>query len=208
MLLAIDTATAACSAALIEDGAVVHAMRELVGRGHAERIVPMVETLLADAGGVRPSAVLVDCGPGSFTGVRVGLAAAIGMGMGWSVPVAGCSSMALVAVRCFADRPALESCTVALTGGHGELFLQRFAAHPFAALTDLVSLPPTEAATFSPDALVAGSGAEVLVAARGTGEALDTLPAAADAALLPEAFRMLPPQPIYGRPPDAKPKAA
>ena len=50
MLLAIDTATAACSAALIEGGDVVHAMRELVGRGHAERIVPMVEALLAEAG--------------------------------------------------------------------------------------------------------------------------------------------------------------
>ncbi|WP_019831452.1 tRNA (adenosine(37)-N6)-threonylcarbamoyltransferase complex dimerization subunit type 1 TsaB [Sphingomonas sp. PR090111-T3T-6A] len=208
MLLAIDTATAACSAALIEGGEVVHAMRELVGRGHAERIVPMVETLLAGADGVTPSAVLVDCGPGSFTGVRVGLAAAIGMGMGWSAPVAGCSSMALVAVRCFADRPELEHCAVALTGGHGELFVQRFAARPFAATGDLVSLPPAEAAAFAPDVVVAGSGAEALVAARGTGEALDILPEAADAARLPEAFRSLPPQPIYGRPPDAKPKAA
>ncbi len=208
MLLAIDTATAACSAALIEGGEDRHAMRELVGRGHAERIVPMVEALLTDAGGVTPTAVLVDCGPGSFTGVRVGLAAAIGMGMGWSVPVAGCSSMALVAVRCFANQPKLESCTVALTGGHGELFVQRFTANPFAQASDLVSLPPAEAAAFATDAVVAGSGAEALVIARGTGEALDLLPDAADAARLPEAFRALPPQPIYGRPPDAKPKAA
>jgi tRNA A37 threonylcarbamoyladenosine modification protein TsaB len=130
------------------------------------------------------------------------------MGMGWAVPVAGCSSMPLVAVRCFADRPELESCTVALTGGHGELFVQRFAARPFAALTDLVSLPPAQAAVFASDAVVAGSGAEALVTARGTGEALDLLPAAADAALLPDSLRKLPPQPIYGRPPDAKPKAA
>ncbi len=86
-------------------GRSVLSARETVGRGHAERLVPMIETLLADAGGIIPDAILIDCGPGSFTGVRVGLAAAIGLGMGWGVPVAGCSSMALVAAARFADRP-------------------------------------------------------------------------------------------------------
>jgi tRNA threonylcarbamoyladenosine biosynthesis protein TsaB len=208
LTLVIDTATAACSVALIEDGAVRHATRELVGRGHAERLVPMVEALLADAGGVVPDAVLVDCGPGSFTGVRVGLAAAIGMGMGWNVPVRGCSSTALVAAARFAADPALEACAVALTGGHGELFVQRFAARPFAAIDDLVSLPPVAAAAHVGAMPVAGSGAAALAAARGAGDALEALPDAADAALLPDAFRHLEPRPIYGRPPDAKPKAA
>jgi len=208
MLLAIDTATAACSVALIEEGTVRHAARELVGRGHAERLAPMVDALLAEAGGVVPEGILVDCGPGSFTGVRVGLAAAIGMGLGWGVPVSGCSSMALVAARRFAADPSLEECAVALTGGHGELFVQRFAARPFAATTELVSLAPEAAAAIVPETLVAGSGAAALVSARGHGEAVDALPDAADAALLPEDFRALPPRPIYGRPPDAKPKAA
>lgn len=208
MILAIDTATAACSAALIEGDAVRLAVSETVGRGHAERLVPMVEALLRDAGGVVPDAILVDCGPGSFTGVRVGLAAAIGMGMGWTVPVTGCSSMALVAAARFAADPALEACAVALTGGHGELFVQRFAARPFAATSDLISLPPAEAARFCPEQTVAGSGAAVLVDARGHGDAIDTLPDAASASLLPPTFVALPPRPIYGRPPDAKPKAA
>jgi tRNA threonylcarbamoyl adenosine modification protein YeaZ len=208
MLLAIDTATAACSAALIDEGGVRLAVSETVGRGHAERLVPMVEALLRDAGGVVPDAILVDCGPGSFTGVRVGLAAAIGMGMGWDVPVNGCSSMALVAAARFAADPALGACAVALTGGHGELFVQRFSAHPFAATSDLVSLPPVEAAHFAFEAVVAGSGATALVEARGQGEAIETLPEAASAALLPPIFAALPPRPIYGRPPDAKPKAA
>lgn len=208
MLLAIDTATAACSAALINEGGVHLAVSETVGRGHAERLVPMVETLLRDAGDVVPEAILVDCGPGSFTGVRVGLAAAIGMGMGWTVPVHGCSSMALLAAACFAADPALDACAVALTGGHGELFVQRFAARPLAATSDLVSLPPIEAARFAPEAVVTGSGATALVEARGHGAAIEALPDAASAALLPPAFVALPPRPIYGRPPDAKPKAA
>jgi len=208
MILAIDTATAACSAALIDGGEVRLAASEAVGRGHAERLVPMVEALLREAGGVVPDAILVDCGPGSFTGVRVGLAAAIGMGMGWGVPVRGCSSMALVAAAHFAADPHLEACAVALTGGHGELFVQRFAARPFAAIGDLVSLPPAEAARVTPEQVVAGSGAAVLVEARGHGEAVEALPDAASAALLPSAFAALPPRPIYGRPPDAKPKAA
>jgi tRNA threonylcarbamoyladenosine biosynthesis protein TsaB len=210
MILTIDTATAACSAALIDGGAVVRAMRELVGRGHAEKLVPMVEALLAEAGGVMPDSILVDCGPGSFTGVRVGLAAAIGLSMGWDVPVTGCSSLALVAARLFADRPDLEACAVALNGGHGELFVQRFTARPFAAISDLVSLPPAEAARHAPEPHVAGSGATALVEARaqGEGEAIEMLPDAADAALLPADFRALAARPIYGRDADAKPKAS
>ena len=87
MLLVIDCATAACSVALLgADGEVLDALHEVVGRGHAERLLPMIESVLA---GRRPDAILVDCGPGSFTGVRVGLAAASGLAIGWGVPVSG-----------------------------------------------------------------------------------------------------------------------
>jgi tRNA threonylcarbamoyladenosine biosynthesis protein TsaB len=209
MLLAIDTATAACSVALIEDGRVRLSARDVVGRGHAERLVPMIERLLAEAGDpdvpIVPTALLIDCGPGSFTGIRVGIAAAIGLGMGWGVPVRGCSSTALVAAARFAADPALDDCAVALTGGHGELFVQRFSARPFAALDDLVSLTPDAAARFVAESVVTGSGALALVGARGSGEAIDSLPDAADAALLTPDFRTLDPRPIYGRAPDAKP---
>ena len=200
MLLAIDSATAACSAALIDGDKLVDERFELVGRGHAERLLPMIEELVD---GRRPDAILVDCGPGSFTGVRVGLAAAHGLGIGWGVPVFGYSSMAVIAVAAGLSQPL----AVALHGGHGQLFVQRFAHDPFRATDPLRSLLPEDAAAAIGESMVVGSGAESLVTARASGEARDALPQAAHARLLPEAYRSLPPRPLYGRAPDAKPMA-
>ncbi len=201
--LAIETATAACSVALVEDGTVVAALHEVVGRGHAERLVPMIAAL-PDGG--RADAILVDCGPGSFTGVRVGLAAARGLAIGWGVPVTGCSSLALIAAAAFAAEPGAARLTVAIPGGHGELFVQTFDRGPVAR-APLASLAP-ERAALAGEALVVGGGSATLVAIRGHGRALDALPAAADMALLPPALAALPPVPIYGRAPDALPRMA
>jgi tRNA threonylcarbamoyl adenosine modification protein YeaZ len=198
MLLVIDSATAACSVALLDaDGTVLDSAHEVVVRGHAERLLPMIESVLA---GRRPAAILVDCGPGSFTGVRVGLAAAQGLAIGWGVPVSGYSSMALIAAASGEAEAA-----IALTGGHGELFVQDYGGDPIAPLDALRSLPPDAAAAAVPAPLVLGSGARALVEARGHGEWRDALPRAADAWALPPALRSLPPRPIYGRGPDARP---
>ena len=202
MILVIETATAACSAALIDGETLIDERHELVGRGHAERLVPMIEALLA---GRRPGSILVDCGPGSFTGVRVGLAAAHGLAIGWGVPLAGYSSMAAVAAA--AEGRAGGEIAVALEGGHGQLFVQAFGEDEMRPLDTLRSLPPGEAAAAIRSHRVAGSGAARLVAERGWGEAIEALPRAADARLLPLALRSLPPRPIYGRGPDAKPMA-
>jgi tRNA threonylcarbamoyladenosine biosynthesis protein TsaB len=198
--LVIDTATAACSVALIEDGAVVAESHDVVGRGHAERLMPMIAAL-PDGG--RADSILVDCGPGSFTGVRVGLAAARALALGWGVPVHGYSSMAAIAAEADGDEPV----GVALIGGHGELFVQRYSLSPLAPLSDLASLIPAEAATAVPDRAVFGSGAGQLVAARAGGTAHDRLPRAAHATRLPPELAQLPPTPIYGRAADAKPAA-
>ena len=198
MLLVIETATAACSAALLgEDGAPIDERHEIVGRGHAERLLPMIEDLLA---GRRPASILVDCGPGSFTGVRVGLAAAHGLAIGWNVALAGYSSLALVAAA-----SGESDLAVALPGGHGELFVQSYGGDPIAPLDELASLAPAAAAARIGAALVVGPGAEALVAARGGGRWIDALPRAADAWRLPPPLRALPPRPIYGRAPDARP---
>lgn len=199
MILAIDSASEACSAALIDGVALVAQRHELVGRGHAERLVPMIAELL---GGRRPDSILIDCGPGSFTGVRVGLAAAHGLAIGWGVSLAGYSSTALLAAAADAGEVA-----VAIEAGHGELFVQSFAHDPLAPTDALRSLTPEAAARSVAAHLVVGSGAEALVRARGRGEARPALPRAADVRRLPEPLRSLAPRPIYGRAPDARPSA-
>lgn len=199
MLLAIDSATAACSVALFEDETLIDERHELVGRGHAERLLPMIEELLR---GRRPDAILVDCGPGSFTGVRVGIAAAHGLAIGWQVPLSGFSSLALLAAA-----SAGEEVAAALQAGHGELFVQSYRRDPFVSHDALRSLAPADAAALISAPMVVGSGAEALVAARGSGTAQDALPRAADVLCLPPSFRELAAKPIYGRSPDAKPLA-
>lgn len=198
MILAIDTSTAACSVALIgPDGAIVAARDEEIARGHAERLAPMIADLL---GGHVPAQILVGVGPGSFTGLRVGIAAAHGLSIGWSVPICGMSSLALLA----AGAPGEGDVGVATAGGHGELFVQGFARDPLAPTTAAANLRPEAAARSIEAALVVGSGAAALVAARGSGEAIALLPSAAHALRLPEALRTLDPKPLYGRAPDAK----
>lgn len=199
LTLVIDSATAACSVALLAGDEPMAQAHELVGRGHAERLVPMIAELLA---GRRPDSILVDCGPGSFTGVRVGLAAAHGLRIGWKVPLVGYSSTSLLAA---ADAGAGDrEVAVALQAGHGQLFVQSFARAPLRPLEDLRSLLPQEAADAVRAERVIGSGASALVALRGYGEASEALPCAADAWRLPAALRSLPPRPIYGRAADAR----
>ena len=198
MILVIDTATAACSVALVDGDALVDERHELVGRGHAERLVPMIEALLA---GRRPDSILVDCGPGSFTGVRVGLAAAHGL----SDRLGGAARRLFLDGRGRGGGRAGGEIAVALEGGHGQLFVQTFGEDAMRPLDTLRSLPPAEAAAAIRAHRVAGSGAAALVAARGRGEAIEALPRAAEARLLPVALRSLAPRPIYGRAPDAKP---
>jgi tRNA threonylcarbamoyl adenosine modification protein YeaZ len=198
--LVIDTATAACSIALIEDGVVIAHAHQVVGRGHAERLVPMIAALPE---GGRAGRILVDVGPGSFTGLRVGIAAARGLALGWGAEVAGYSSLALIAARGFADRPT-DELAVVIEGGHGEVFMQSFAPGP-APLADLASLRPEAAALAIAGRPAIGNGLHWLYAIDETQELRDALPDAADVLLLSPALCALPPRPIYGRAPDAKP---
>jgi tRNA threonylcarbamoyladenosine biosynthesis protein TsaB len=203
--LVIETATSVCSVALIEDGAIVAAVHENVGRGHAERLLPMIAGL-PDGG--RASSILVDCGPGSFTGIRVGVAAARALGFGWSVPVSGFSSLALLAAGHFATRLSEEAdaaVTVAIAAGHGQMFVQSFGGDPVVVERDaLASLLPDEAVLVSGSVIV-GNAAVDVVGRRGSGEAVERTPDARDAIFLSPELSNLPAVPIYGRGADATP---
>jgi tRNA threonylcarbamoyl adenosine modification protein YeaZ len=198
--LVIDTATAACSVALIEGDRVIAATHDRVGRGHAERLVLMIAEL---PNGGRADRIAVDCGPGSFTGIRVGLAAALGLGLGWGIGVQGYSSLALLAAAHFADCPAETAVAAILEGGHGEVFVQQFTSAPLSALTALASLAPQAAIAALGGRTGIGSGVRLLAAVDDDLPLIDALPNAADFILLPPTFAALPPRPIYGRAPDA-----
>ena len=203
LILALDTSTAACTAALLlPDGTIVASRDEIIGRGHAERLVPMIEEMLD---GHVPTRLLVGVGPGSFTGLRVGIAAAHGLAIGWSIPLAGMNSLALVAASA---PPGEGKVAVAMAGGHGELFVQTFNRKKLNATGPILNLTPAAAAAKVDAPLIVGSGAEALVAARHSGEAVELLPTASRAMQLPELLRMLECKPIYARAPDARAKAA
>jgi len=104
VILAIDTSTASCSAALFDSGGQCIAHRdEVIGRGHSERLVPMLDELLD---GRRADGIIVGVGPGSFTGIRVGIAAAQGLAIAWNCELSGMSSLALLAAGASEDGDA------------------------------------------------------------------------------------------------------
>lgn len=198
--LAIECATEACSAALFDGTALVDGRCETIGRGHAERLVPMIAELPEKG---RADRILVSLGPGSFTGVRIGLAAARALGLAWGAEVLGYPTLELVRARSWQPQP--RAVTVCMNGGHGEYFVQNFAAD--ASAQDAVrSLPPEEAAKAARHGVIVGNRAQALADLLGDGRlAINLLPDARYANLLHET-RLTPELgPIYGRAPDARP---
>lgn len=199
LTLAIDCATEACSVALFDGSSRIAGDYRVLGRGHAEQLVPMIAAL---PGKGRAQRIAVATGPGSFTGVRVGLAAARALAFAWQADLLGYPTLALIAAMA---RETGGDCAVAVvtTGGHGEWFVQRFDAAGL-ALGEVVSLKPDDAVAAAPEALIAGSQAQAFVDLRGSGEALVLLPDANSFAALPEAALSIEVRPLYGRGPDAR----
>ena len=207
--LAIETATEACSIALFEEATqIAHDHRE-IGRGHAERLVPMIADL-PDKG--RADRILVSLGPGSFTGVRIGIATARALGFAWGSQVIGYPTLALVATkaRAQAEMPSdAKEVTVCMNGGHGEWFMQDFDAAGVPE-NDAASLTPEAAARKGAYSCIAGNRARELAQTQGDElfQPFETLPDARFAPLVPQALLTRDLSPIYGRAPDAKPQSA
>ncbi|WP_221792659.1 tRNA (adenosine(37)-N6)-threonylcarbamoyltransferase complex dimerization subunit type 1 TsaB [Aquisediminimonas sediminicola] len=205
--LVIETAASACSIALISVGEVTAYRHDSMARGHAEHLLPMMAAL-PDQG--RAGSILVDCGPGSFTGVRVGIAAARALGFAWQVPVHGFRTLDLLAVMAGRALPAQDRFLVVTLGGHGEWFVQPFvrtdngiiAAAPFQSL-----LPEAAITAHGAEYVAIGSAAAAYAAHFPEMAFLDLAPDAREALWLPAEMILQDAQPIYGRGADAKPMA-
>lgn len=196
-LLVIETATPILSVALFDDGQLVGHDHRTVGRGHAEHLLPAIAALPGDG---EAEAIRVGCGPGSFTGIRIGIAAVRALAFAWQATLGGYDTLALIAAQARRIGGSADV-AVAVDGGHGEVFVES------AAMAALSLLPADAAATLTAP-VIAGPRAAELVALRGWGQALAAEADAREIAALDPAALMAEARPLYGRAPDAKPAAA
>jgi len=213
LILAFDTSVAAVSAALWRDGTVLAARREVMAQGQAEALMPLIESLMAEAGVSYGEfdRIAVTAGPGSFTGVRVGLAAARGIGLAADKPVIGVMTTEVLAAAVPEAERTHEKTRVlaAIDTKRGDLYVHRFDArlHEDAHVR---ALAPAALAAWMEDGpiVVVGDAAALVVAALGPRAQLSTADALPDASVLARlAARREPsadgPLPVYVRPPDA-----
>lgn len=193
IVLGFDTSMARCSAAVWRAGRVVAEREAEIERGHAEILMPMVSAVMADSG-LRFSDLArigVTRGPGSFTGLRIGLAAARGLALGSGAPGFGVTTLEAIAKGAAGDAGGRDIFVV-LDTGRPQVFVQRFGPD-LAPRTSIT--PTTDPAILLPagPVVVAGNGAEIIRAKLGvrcgtafTGPAL---PHARDVAALAAARR-------------------
>ncbi len=215
-VLAFDTTLEACSAALWQAGRVVAAERRQIVRGHAEALMPMVEGVMTAAGLEYGDLdlIAVTRGPGTFTGLRIGLAAARGLALACCRPVLGLTSLEALAAGVPGND---ENLLVAIDARRGEVYGQAFNA-ALEPICDPFAASPAAAAKVIPEepTVVVGSGAALLresLAGKRPGlrfssgdeqpDAAVIAARAADLAASGELGRR-PPVPLYLRRPDAR----
>ncbi|MFZ2102948.1 MAG: tRNA (adenosine(37)-N6)-threonylcarbamoyltransferase complex dimerization subunit type 1 TsaB [Oricola sp.] len=219
--LALDTSMAACSAAILRPDA-PHAVQrfERMEKGHAEALFEMIEAVLEDSGcGFDDlEKIAVTVGPGSFTGVRAGVAAARGLALAAKLPLVGASSLEVMArgcVRQTGEGDRQDGFIVVHDARRGEVYAQRFDADGRPTAQPELRLLTELAAELAPaSCLVVGSAAAAIAGeAERSGRQLrialpELLPEAGDLAVIcaskpPQAY---PPAPLYLRAADAKPQ--
>ena len=216
-LLAFDTSMGACSAAVWRDCILAHRFQPMT-RGHAEALFPMIREVMSEAGASFADlrAIAVTRGPGSFTGIRVGVAAARGLALSTGKPLVAATSLEAIAHRAapqLTAQQALAPLVVAMDARRGELYRQQFTRGT--AVSDAQALSPEDCAHTLPhqECIAVGSGAAQLAQAAGPDQRVcalqvEILPDAADLCAVcadrpPEA---VPLTPLYLRAPDAKPQ--
>jgi tRNA threonylcarbamoyladenosine biosynthesis protein TsaB len=219
-VLAIDTALAACSAAVLdtEHGGIVASESLPMLRGHAEALMPLLQRVMQQAGFgfANIDRIAVTTGPGSFTGLRVGIAAARGIALAAEKPAVGLSTLSAYAAPHIASDERFPV-VAAIDARHNHVYLQLFA--PGGSLFTAPRLAPLREAVKAAaetSSFITGSAAQ-LVAAGLTAD--DPVPVAVDASAAPDiawVARMgavvpeeqAPLKPQYLRAPDAQPQNA
>jgi len=209
IVLAIDTCLDACQAALSADGRVLAERSEPMRRGHQERLAGLVQATMADAGLAFDAVdrVGVTVGPGSFTGLRVGLAFAKGLGLALGAPVVGVGVLEALAAAAEAGFAA-----AIVDARRGQVYVQAFADGRALMSPDILPLGSAAARLVElgagRPATLAGPGAVLLAEALPGARLIDCVaPQPAAIARLAEAARppFPPPRPLYLRAPDAEP---
>lgn len=202
IVLGLDTCLFACSAAVVRDGATLASHVEPMSRGHQERLAPLVAEVMQAAGTSfdQLDRIGVTVGPGSFTGLRVGLAFAKGLSAALGVPAVGVGSLEALA-HGHAGRVL-----AVLDAKRGQVYLQGFADGAAVTAPDALPLETAAArlAELEPDLLI-GTGAALLAPMRPGARVIaadQTDPAAV--AAIAAARAPAPPRPLYLRAPDAK----
>lgn len=207
IVLGLDTALPACSVAVIDGDRVLASMVEPMLRGHQERLAPMVAEAMAHAG-LPMSAlqrVAVGVGPGSFTGLRVGLAFGKTLALALDIPCVGVGALQALAASAGSDGLVVA----VVDAKRGQVYLQPFNGGAAMSAPAALDLGPAKArlaevAALGPLTLV-GSGAplvdEAIPSARGL--SLET-PDPAVLARLGAAAPLTPARPLYLRAPDAR----
>ncbi len=140
-VLAIDTSEQACSIALADGTTVIDSVSEIIGRGHAERLLPLIDERFAVTGlGYGDlTRVAVTTGPGTFTGLRIGLAVARGLALQADIPCVGITGLSVLAAQAEGE----EGITVhaLITGRGGQAFYQRFNGRTGDGMPAAVSEP-------------------------------------------------------------------
>jgi tRNA threonylcarbamoyl adenosine modification protein YeaZ/ribosomal-protein-alanine acetyltransferase len=159
ILLALDTCLASCSVAVFDgqSGHVIAAHHTLMQRGQAEAIAPMIQLAMVDAGiGFDAiSAIAVTIGPGTFTGVRIGLAMAQGLALPRNLPLTAITTMQATAAPLFGQDRDITVCHAA--GATGQNYVQHFSSTG-AAHSDVLLQRPEEIIV-SPNGFLIGTGA-------------------------------------------------
>lgn len=210
-VLALDTAGSRCSVGLVAPDGRALALRDPeIGRGHAERLMGLVAEVLNEAGAryAELARIAVSVGPGSFTGLRVGVAAARGLALALGIPAVGVSTLEALAEPFRNDGPTLA----AIDAKRGELYLAGFGPGD-AVLLEPVAIPVDTLArvleTLPQPAVGVGSGTALLAEAR-PGLRVENSEGRVDVASLARiALRRVPdgpPRPLYLRGADAKPQ--